>query len=333
MSKKFRLNAKSIFITLPRCSASKEECLKIWTTKLQTQEIEDYLIVQEHHKEGGELEGVEGDLHIHAALFLKKKCDFTTPSCLDILDYHGKYEGIKNKEKTIEYLLKEDKNPLQSRNWAEWLRASKKHQTREKNLDFLTQVIEKGPIKMVQEGELSLMNLQKTLVNLKAYNTLIEESKREEEIEDIPATLENPWGINIKVDTDLKCCHYWLYSRQPNLGKTTWGTELCTKYRAAFYNYSEIYQPQIGPSTEVIILDEYRAQLKVTQLNQMCDGSLYFTGKNMTSWKLKTKPVVIILANRSPSEAYKKQEDETHTDNIALIEARFNVICLDKYKK
>lgn len=325
--KKFRLNTKSIFITLPRCSASKEECLKIWTDKLKTSEIEDYLIVQEHHKEGGDLDGVEGDLHIHAAIFVKKRCDFNSPQCLDVLEYHGKYESIKNKEKTIEYLLKEDKNPLQSKNWAEWLKASKKHQQREKNLDFLNQCLEKGPAKMVREGELSLMNLSKTLINLKAYQNILEEEKKEEEIEDIPATLENPWGITIQVDTDIKKCHYWLYSSMPNLGKTTWGIELCTKYRVVFWNYSEMYQPQIGPSTEAIILDEYRGQLKVTQLNQMCDGSYYFTGKNMVSWKLKGKPVIIILANRSPEQVYKDSND------VELITARFNIICLNKYKK
>jgi len=331
--KKFRLNTKSIFITLPRCSASKEECLKIWTDKLKNYEIEDYLIVQEHHKEGGELEGVEGDLHIHAALFLKKRCDLHTPQCLDVLEYHGKYESMKNKEKTIEYLLKEDGHPLESRNWKEWLMQSKNHKKCEKNKEDLTYLLENGPRKMLNEGMISIMNYQKIK---KTYEELKEEDNRATamEKEDLPYTIENPWGINMQVDIDNKKCHYWIYSSMPNLGKTTWATELCSKYRVDFWNYIEIYQPQIGSDTEGIILDEYRGQLKISQLNQICDGNYYFTAKGRTAWKLSHKPIVFILANKSPSEVYSKKEiKDGEVNDISLIEARFNIINISSLHK
>lgn len=317
--KKFRLNTKCVFITMPQCTISKEEALKTWQHKFRNQGIEDYLIAQELHE--------DGNTHLHAAFFLEKRCDFHTANCLDLEGHHGSYETIKNKIATIRYLLKEDPSPLGSRDWEQWLNLTTKHQKVEKNQDFLQQMLEKGPKKMVEEGTLSLMKLQMAQANLAAYKKIIEEEKIAESKEDVPAFIDNPWGIPIEVNTEIKKCHYWLYSSMPNLGKTTWATDLCSKYKAEYWNYLEIYQPQISKHMELIILDEFRGQLKITQLNSICDGNYWFTGKNMAPWKLDQKAVVIILANRSPGQIYKNMED------IALISARFKVVCLDKYKK
>jgi hypothetical protein len=319
MSNSYRLNSKSIFITIPQCDMSKAEAHKIWEDKLRLKGIVDFIVCQEVHE--------DGNTHLHAAYFLENKVNYKDPHCLDIQAFHGSYEGVKNKIATIRYLLKEDPEPLTSRDWTDWLERNAKHAKQEKNVDFLNQLKEKGPRQLLEEGNVSAMNYLKIK---QTYETIMkedEEKKQAENKEDLPSSLDNPWNLKLQVNTDLKKCHLWLYSSSPNLGKTTWAIELCNKFRAEFWNYLEIYQPQITKAMEIIILDEFRGQLKVTQLNSICDGNYWFTGKNMNPWKLNQKPLVIILANRSPNQVYKNLED------VALISARFTAICLDKFKR
>lgn len=317
-SKKFRLNTKTISITMPQCTATKHECLEAWQNKCGSNLI-DYLIVKESHE--------DGEPHIHAFLELETRCNWHTANCLDVGNFHGNYQTTKSKQNWIEYLLKEDKEPLQSREWDNWLELSKNHKKRDKNLTLLEDLKTKGPLGMLHEGSINPLmfpNWQK------AHAAILREEeikKNENEKDDIPASIENPWGLQLQVDTDKKQCHFWLFSSMPNLGKTTWATELSSKYRVAFFNYGNNFQGQVLPSTEILILDEYRGQLKVTEINQICDGSYWYQEKNLPAWKLNQKPIVIILANRSPSQIYKKMED------ISLIAARFRCICLDKYKK
>jgi len=316
MEKKFRINSQKLSITLPQSKIVSREVILLEYQKVFEKYggIKEYLIAQEEHKDTG--------IHYHVYLELNKKIDIRNEKQLDILGEHGNYQSTKCKKAWIDYLLKEDKEPMMNLDYREWLRNTKQHLKRQANVDLLDVLVTKGVKKACQDGDIHISQYDKMSKNIAMY---LADGKMEER-EELPTELENPWEPAYKVNTDLKKCHLWIYSSVPSVGKTTWALSLMEKYRSEYWNYLEIYQPQILKTTEIVILDEFRGQLKISQLNMLCDGTMYLTGKGMTSWKLNSKPVVIVLSNKRPEEIYKNSD-------TSLIEARFNIIDITNYKK
>ncbi|AUM61648.1 Rep [uncultured virus] len=314
--KNFRLNSKNLFLTYPRCNIARETILVHLQDKFK-ENLEEYLIVQEMHK--------DGEIHIHAYLGLKQKINYKDPKCLDILDHHGEYESMKNKEKTIEYLLKEDKQPLQSQDWQQWLMQSKSHQKRQNNMDKLNYILDNGLQKAVLTGNIPLVQLPTYQKALDIYKTLDEKDDRE----DIPEMLDTPWNFKLKYDIGIKKCHYWIYSTKSNYGKTTFAQQLIKKYKSETWNSEEKYQPHIKRSTQMIIIDEFsqRNCLTISVLNMLMDGTIYLTAKGINAWKLNQKPIVIILSNFSPLDIY------TKTPNLPNLLSRIEIINLEDNHK
>jgi len=105
-SKGFRLNAQQIFLTYAQCPVALENVLVKLNSKL---DIDKYIIAQEKHVDGG--------LHIHAYLLLKKKINIRDPKFLDIqiidnrenIIYHPKMEGCRSYKQVIKYVTKDGK--------------------------------------------------------------------------------------------------------------------------------------------------------------------------------------------------------------------------------
>jgi hypothetical protein len=92
----FRLNAKKLFLTYPKLELSPEKVL----TELMDKDLSivDFVIGREAHQ--------DGTPHIHAYLALAKKVNITNARRLDIKGFHGRYEGVRNPNKAIEYAAK-----------------------------------------------------------------------------------------------------------------------------------------------------------------------------------------------------------------------------------
>lgn len=319
METKFRFNAKEAYLTYPRCDLGKQTVFD-HLIKLGAQEV---MVSQEHHEDGG--------LHLHAYVCFEKKKDWR--------DFHEKFDcqgrNANNvtrkdgktkyaKQDWLTYLIKEDKEPMANFDYLAQLEAMKNHKRgpQQKNLELLTAIEEKGLPALVKEGMVSIMNYKKVKQNYEEFKEDVKVDPRE----DISSRIETPWGEYMDLDVDVKKTHYWFYSTCPSLGKTTFALELSKKYRAEFYNYSEL--PKFNPlpvSTEMIILDEFRGQMKISELNMMCDGTLMFGAKGKTGWKLNQKPFVMVLSNKTPQEVYKNSD-------ISLIEARFNIFDITSKK-
>ena len=311
---KFRLNCTRLFLTYPKCLLERSEVHKYLEQKLKDN-IKEYLIVQEQHK--------DGDKHIHVYLELNKRINYKDCHCLDLNGYVGHYECCKNKMKAIEYLLKEDKTPLQSLDWKQYLLDSNYHKRTQANLDKLNLIETKGLAQCVRTGEISLLVLP-------IYNkalTLLNGMEIKDDREDLPTSLETPWNFKLIFDLDNKQCHYWIYSKKSNFGKTTYAQELCKNYKTQIWNTEEKYQPHITRETEIIVFDEYshRTCIFISLLNMLMDGSAYITGKGLNAWQLNNKPLVIIFSNFTPLEIY------TKSPNLANLMSRIKVINLEDY--
>jgi len=101
----FRLQAKKLFLTYPKCDLTTHEVLKSLMDKSSIH-VNKYFIVQELHEDESN--------HIHAFLELHKKCNIKNAKALDIIHneitYHGNYQTCRYKDKTLAYLSKQANN-------------------------------------------------------------------------------------------------------------------------------------------------------------------------------------------------------------------------------
>ena len=175
-------------------------------------------------------------MHLHAVAYYKDKLRFKVANHLD-LEYEGKTyhpnikrDEIKSKQKALDYLRKQDPEPLCYN-----LDIEEETKARESHRRILGKRLIEGnePLhKIVEEEPQLLFGLTKLKADLDTYKRLKSNDKP-----DLPATLPNPWEQDLPVHTDRKCRHYWIWSNKPNLGKTTkFLTPLSQQYRARFLN-------------------------------------------------------------------------------------------------
>jgi len=321
MENKFRFNAKQAFLTYPQCPLPKavifDHLKALGTAKV--------CVVGELHQ--------DGNPHIHAYAEFEKKKDWR--------DFHKVFDcqgyvcnNAQRKDgKTayqlhdwLVYLQKSDIEPMVDFDLNGTISAAISHKRKpsERNLELLTMLEEKGLANCVKEGVISIMNYKKVKQNLEEYKMDTYVDPREE----LPMSIETPWDFFMSCDTDVKQCHYWFYSECPSLGKTTWALGIIAKYRAQMINYQEPlkFQSHITPETEILILDEFRGQMKISELNQVCDGTQMYGQKNSNGKKLNNKAIVIVLSNKSPEEVFKNSD-------VSLIKARFNIYNITNNKK
>lgn len=302
MESQFRLNAKNLALTYPQAPPdwTKESVLSFFQTSLRDN-LSEYVVAQEEHK--------DGNPHFHVYLGLHSRVDIRNARELDINGHHGNYKTAKPKSGWIKYCTKFP-------NYISNIDIKKSKET--KNKEILEMCLEKGPTSLLEAG---LVSLKEYVWVNNGYN-LYKSQKVEDPREDLPSKLPNPWVNDFNIDFELKRCHLWIWSTQPNLGKTTWLLNLKRQFRLEFWNVFEVFQNQIKKETQIIAIDEFRGMMKISMLNALCDGTLLIPQKGLPPLELAEKPLVIIVGNKGPEEVYK-------SDLQQYIEARFNIIKLD----
>lgn len=135
---------------------------------------------------------------------------------------------------------------------------------------------------------------------------------------DIPAFLENPWGLVLPSRKVCKMRHYWIWSERPNLGKTYYfARPLSEKYKVRILTGDFTYF-NVQDTDQCIIFDEFNtAKLRFDSINQICDGTFAWRRCGQTSVVLRD-PLIIILSNVPISVLYPHMH--------YLIEARMKCI-------
>lgn len=96
IKQKFRINARSVFLTYPQCPLSKEELLTfLCTLKYEAQYV---IVCMEKHK--------DGTPHLHALINFQKKIDLQNQRFFDINGYHPNIQTTKNINASITYIKK-----------------------------------------------------------------------------------------------------------------------------------------------------------------------------------------------------------------------------------
>lgn len=96
----FRLSAKNLFLTYPRCDLDPERARLHLLGTLGIANILYMVIAREQHQ--------DGTPHLHVCIALATKVNIRDPAALDLPpDWHGNYQGVRNMKQTIRYVKKD----------------------------------------------------------------------------------------------------------------------------------------------------------------------------------------------------------------------------------
>lgn len=304
MSEKFRMTVQELSITYPQCSVTPAEMIK--HVRLKWNDSISYILAgQEDHKDGGK--------HLHIHVQFKKRKDIVNSRIIDHGTFHPNIQKVRYSKEWNEYCKKD--GVFQEEGEFRIITENKESKKKQKITN--KQLLEGDLKTMIINDEISLYSLPALLNCRKLYKELTDNDKPRETV-----MLPSIWRDLPLPVFKHKQRHYWLFSRQPNKGKTTFLMKLQEMYSTYMWNTSEKYQSP-HPSVQFILFDEYKPGvnlLPVTKINQLCDGTLQIARKGRDSLII-TDAIVIICSNLAPNQVY--------NDQLALdtLYARFN--CFD----
>lgn len=220
-------------------------------------------------------------------------------------------------EDNVKYCSKEDASPWSYGQLRDISRASGGLKEKERWRDIkcrfadLSRSVESIMLEVVEEYPDLLIRIPELTRSAVAYRRLL--------VVPNPTCTElipNTWGIRMPL-IEGKCKHYWIWSRVPNTGKTTFMEALRAQFRCSDYIKDSVFQ-DVDPSSQFVLIDEYnRGCIQIDTLNAMCDGTHPYQVKFCSP--TRAKAIIIICSNALPSKFYSEFE-------LLLLKARFNVI-------
>lgn len=263
------------FLTYPQCPMKKEamlEALKVTLMNFKL-EIKEYVICEEKHE--------NGDPHLHAFIKLDRRREFRA-DLFDVMDldtgknYHGHYETAKSFRAVIKYVT-EDGNYISNIDVKAALRKKSK---------LLPEDLMKKPLDALEEGIITPMQLSSFYKNHLLYmNLKMMQVKLSKEIIEMP-----------------KLRHYWVCG-DTNAGKTTWLRKKMIDNEDKFFKIPK-NNDWVGYAQEDnLYIDEFKGQIKIQELNELCDGGakVNVKGGSITVGYGKT---LYVLSNFDPIECY-----------------------------
>lgn len=296
----YQLNSKKLFLTYPQCSLSKQDAYTELLITFGYQPFSKYIIAHELHE--------NGDDHLHVYLEFDEAIRTRNPKFADLRGFHGNYQGCRSMKNVIKYVSKGD-DYISNIDVSEI--TGKKNSKREIALKIISENLE--PHEILKEYPELIFGYKKLKEDIRQYRIDCGDDR-----EDLPGWLPNPWGKVLCSRGNRKRRHYWIYSRVPNMGKTTGFAKPMYKSYKCLLQAGDFTYWNVFGREQAIILDEYNsAKLGYASLNSMADGTFgyrVFLGGIIT---LKD-PLIIILSNQPILEMYPHMN--------TLLYARFNEI-------
>jgi len=301
----FRLNAKNLYLTYPKCPLEKSvvlEQLSIILTRV-SKTLEHYAIAQEKHK--------DDSLHLHVILWINSKVNFKNANFADLNGestvYHGNYQGLKLEKQCVTYVMKEDQDILTD----DLDRLKTIIEGKKRKLDSIAQSLMEG----TSLRELTKDHAGCIMINFQKMKQFQEwfvmgEWKRE------PLPM-----INGNMSSEESKIGYWIATnlwetKRPLRTKNLyiWGlgclgkSTLISILEKSFITYKP--SPEVKwwdkytDECELIVFDEFSAQWKINEMNKYLDGqSMTIPRRNGDYYKQKNVPV-IICSNYDPDTLY-----------------------------
>lgn len=100
----WRLSAKSLLLTYPRCDMHKDLALEHLLDKFPVENVIFIVVGHELH--------ADGEDHLHALVLLRNRCNIRNPAYLDLVNvegqrFHGNYQATRDVRAAYEYVTKD----------------------------------------------------------------------------------------------------------------------------------------------------------------------------------------------------------------------------------
>jgi len=350
----FRLKSKSLFLTFPQCDFPLENfCQKVNEFFAEHKIIKGVASREQHE---------DGNYHLHLYVNLQKECQTRNVNYFDNLVSPAKHPNIVSRLKggalkTIQYVIKDgvyqvlpDANSFDLTAFLE--AASNKKSTK---ISLIVEMIERGETSLDEidnEHPEYVALHKKSLQEYLDFRVLksLRQSRAlalQEVFHVSPASGHNNsynqalalWlNQNIRTPTPRKhrTPQLWLRAA-PRMGKTTMIEYLTKEFTLSVYHWPKDEKWWDGYSDgcfDLIVLDEYKAHKKITELNPILSGDTTPLSRRSTCPYLKKENLpVIILSNFLPQECYHKAQPlqlAPLLDRLTIIDFGDNPVRIEK---
>lgn len=305
----YRADAKNFFLTFAQCDRKKEIAVEAIEKELG-KELKGYIVCEEAH--------ADGTPHLHVYLSFHKRKNVRRHDYFDFIGgQHGSYEVCKSVKKSIAYVTK-DGNYIAKGVDVEQVK-------KEKTSDKVARLIDEGKtLAQVKEEERGyfLMNKRK----IEDYATWVEcEKARKSKIDWIPPKLDGLTGANLQIaewicknirqTRSFKAPQLFITGK-PNLGKTSLVEWLKRSLSVYLFPMEEDFYDHYTDSDDLVVLDEFKGQKKITFLNELLQGSTMSIRKKGTQGIKQKNIPIIILSNLTLEACYKKANEDGRLDSL-----------------
>lgn len=329
--KKFRFVGVNFFLTYPQNSTDKEVVLKNIQTVFGDR-LKFAIVAQEDHKD-------EEGLHLHCAISCHKRIDWRSKKKIDGLagGKTGNYQTAKSLIAVVRYVVKDGNYVSYGVNVEEFLKQAKM----KKSTSIALTLKEFGLDAAVnQDIGFGMMNLRK-LQEFQAYQESLKRKKVKVSLTSLTAKqstgqeqggnngLIAGWlNDNLFSDKVRKVRTPQLYIHgDPGLGKTRLIGRLLEKGVRVYMWPDEDFHDLYGDDEyDVIVLDEFKGQVKLTNINKWLDGQQQAVRRKGVAPYIKNKNLpFIILSNFSARDAYRNSSDQSINPFLdRIIQVRVN---------
>ncbi len=303
----FRLQAKHLFLTYPKCDESKEVALASIISKLDP----DWAVVaEEQHK--------DDTPHLHCLVVLKKLRHFRNCKLLDsITGKHGDYQSARDLVKVLSYIAKMSVYCAYHINVATYLAnsiARKKARGKSKS-DLVAGRISDGAslIDIDLQFPGYFMMHKRKIEDYASWSAL--KRQRQSKLSwkvpprDISCSFPEEQDIlfwiikNIKAERIFKQEQLWVWGPR-GTGKTsliTWLEKFLTIYYVPHEDFDDEWEDGMY---DLAVIDEFKGTRKITWMNRFVQGgSMRIRKKGSQGMKRENIPV-IVLSNYCIQDAY-----------------------------
>lgn len=310
-SPRFRIQAKSIFLTYPQCTRSKEEVHQLIWEHYGSQ-LEFSIVAREMHK--------SGDPHLHAVLAFKEKQTFCGEACFDFLaNMHGNYQAARNLRQVVRYVTKSGDFIERGVSVSDFLEAATAKKSTKATIMAL-KIREGATMRQLDELDPGFVLTKKKYIE--SYVSMVE-VWREKPVEPwTPIALRELRDVLVAQgvpSTDLLRLAGWLnknlgmprklrqkqllLSSPPGFGKTTM-KEMLRVHFSVYDHMGGTWFDGFDPATHDIIVFEEFHGLPLSMMNRVLDGQhCLLEVKGSSVRKTKNIPV-IILTNLEEHELF-----------------------------
>jgi len=303
------MRGKNLFLTYPQCPVAKEPTLE---KVIETFEDLDFAIVaEEMHK--------DGTPHLHVVVALKKQVQLNGAKGMAVLrsltGQHGNYQIARKLQDTVRYVVKDGNVVSTGINIKTYLKACQ-DKTSTKAARAETTLMNGGTITDVrkQMSGFTLMHLEKLqrFVRWRDLEEMRKQIVQPGEFEYACRNLDHGGAKiagwlqeNLFEKRDFKQKQLFLFG-DPNMGKTSLINDLCEiGVRVYFMPYEDFYDAFDDDCYDLIVLDEFKGQKRIQDLNMWLDGSRFPVRRKGTAPFLKTKNLpFIIISNYKLEDCY-----------------------------